>query len=786
MPGPNPATIRFRREIEHDEPALMAEVNGRTVPIEWPTELLAQQTEVLDGHRVLQHTGDEPTRYDFHEDFRAFGHDAYQRLIEPVEPLIGGASRWYVAADDTCAHLPFEAAVKPPQTKPLSITTDAPTLLRSPGALDGMPLWKDRPLSVVYLDSVGAFSSANVGWRMVEKSVGALGGTPHRVPIRNPSDFADALEGVSASIIDLHAHGVDEGTTIRCGPNENVGPTLEAEPLVGLIAAAQPSVVILRMCNSATAGPNWASFADQLVEAGVPAVIAARMRVNSTAMAEFTYGFYSSIVAGLSFDDCIRAGRLHMAAASHVIHQAVLTVHVGTTDNRPYPRADLSALQRLEHSVRDLRFDLLDEVRSTQSELRRDIAQIHERSMEDRYRSLPYVRRSAAEPQRLSHLLAPENLVVPLVGRDRELEELTRWRDRDNHISIASIVGEGGWGKTRLALEFVNLSATVGWHARVVAPKALGTGLDAVLSDGHDLLLMIDYAHKTPESVCELARRWLESPGSRRRLRLLLVLRVRPLRGGWMSDFTAATTAYANELKHVFEPRTDEHVDGALLLDLSAGSGTDDASFAALTARSFAHHWPATTPRHGTPDDFRPNGTSPLQISFAAIQHLADGAVTLDPIEWLIHHEQGSWAPAPNGLDDEWCTKAMVTAVLCQPDTERELADILSTCFTGERVHAGTLASWVRRSLGGRLDWQPDRVAETYVAHALQYHEWVDEIWDRAPSHRQAVISVLERIRRHERLPYSAIKRLTPPPTLDLEPTPVGSQSIDREQQYGS
>lgn len=787
MPGPDATTVRYRKAGGVDRAELVAEVNGYAVPIEWPTELFSQQAEVLAGHRVVAESNGTPIHYDFHEDFRAFGHDAYHYLIEPVRPLLGESSRWYVSVDTECAHLPFEAAVAPPLTKPLAITTDAPTLLRTAGRLLDGPLWQDAPLSVVQLDSVGAYGTADARWQMVEESIRALGGTPHRFPIREPGDFHDALAGATASIIDLHAHGVNGGTTVRCGPSDDSGPTVAAAELVELIAKAQPSVVILRMCNSSSVTSGWSSFAEQLVEAGVPAVIAARMRVYSTAMAEFTYGFYSSIVAGLSFDDCIRAGRLHMAAASHVIHQAVLTVHVGTTDNSPYPRADLGALQRLEHSVRELRLDLLDEFRATQSELRRDLAQIHERSMEERHRALPYVRRSATEPRRLSDLLAPENLVVPLVGRDRQLEELTRWRDGDNHISIASIVGEGGWGKTRLALEFVNLSATIGWHARVVAPKALAAGLDAVLSDDHDLLLMIDYAHTTPESVCELARRWLESPGSRRRLRLLLVLRVRPLRGGWMSDFTAATTAYANELKHVFEPRTDEHADGALLLDLSAGGDIDDASFAALTARSFARHWPATTPRHGSPDDFRPNGTSPLQISFAAMQHLADGAATLGPIEWLIRHEQGSWAPAPTGLDDEWCTKAMVAAVLCQPETERELADILAACFTGERVPARTLASWVRRSLGGRLDWQPDRVAETYVAHALRYHdELVDEIWDRAPHYRAAAVSVLERIRRHERLTPTAMKRLAPSPSLGLESATISTQPIDREQQYAS
>ena len=43
--------------------------------------------------------------------------------------------------------------------------------------------------------------------------------------------------------------------------------------------------------------------------------------------------------------------------------------------------------------------------------------------------------------------------VVPLIGRDREIGELRRWLDGPASISIRVLIGAGGRGKTRLALE---------------------------------------------------------------------------------------------------------------------------------------------------------------------------------------------------------------------------------------------------------------------------------------------------------------------------------------------
>jgi len=74
----------------------------------------------------------------------------------------------------------------------------------------------------------------------------------------------------------------------------------------------------------------------------------------------------------------------------------------------------------------------------------------------------PYLRLTQFE--RRTRLAARENSeaallsayradVVPLIGRDRDLADLRRWLNDPAPVSVRVMVGPGGRGKTRLALE---------------------------------------------------------------------------------------------------------------------------------------------------------------------------------------------------------------------------------------------------------------------------------------------------------------------------------------------
>jgi hypothetical protein len=64
-----------------------------------------------------------------------------------------------------------------------------------------------------------------------------------------------------------------------------------------------------------------------------------------------------------------------------------------------------------------------------------------------------------------AELLRAETGVVPFHGRGEELRRLVEWCEQDTPFSLHLVTGEGGVGKTRLALELVADRGRAGWVA---------------------------------------------------------------------------------------------------------------------------------------------------------------------------------------------------------------------------------------------------------------------------------------------------------------------------------
>ncbi|MFF5082566.1 hypothetical protein ACFY36_36445 [Actinoplanes sp. NPDC000266] len=138
--------------------------------------------------------------------------------------------------------------------------------------------------------------------------------------------------------------------------------------------------------------------------------------------------------------------------------------------------------------------------------------------------------------QQPSRLLNAGNRVVRFTGRERELAELTAWRDAGAAMAVRLVHGGAGLGKTRLAHRFAELSHGAGWvtvrarHSRdaVIQPVevAAGNALVAV----KPLLVVVDYAERWPLSdlLALLLDRRLHAG---RALRILLL--ARPLSAWW-------------------------------------------------------------------------------------------------------------------------------------------------------------------------------------------------------------------------------------------------------------
>ena len=135
-------------------------------------------------------------------------------------------------------------------------------------------------------------------------------------------------------------------------------------------------------------------------------------------------------------------------------------------------------------------------------------------------------------------LLRPERAVVEFTGRDAELGELLAWCSSDVRRSVRVLVGAGGTGKTRLALQVASEWQAAGHAWRLVGAGAEGIVLQAARGvTAGPVLLVVDYA-ETRENLVGLLRAVLEDPGP---VRVLLMARSL---GEWW-DKLAEQSSYA-------------------------------------------------------------------------------------------------------------------------------------------------------------------------------------------------------------------------------------------------
>jgi hypothetical protein len=89
--------------------------------------------------------------------------------------------------------------------------------------------------------------------------------------------------------------------------------------------------------------------------------------------------------------------------------------------------------------------------------------------------------------------LRAEEQVVAFRSRP-ELDELLAWCVGDGHAAARLVTGDGGAGKTRLALRLGQVLADNGWQQLWVRRGAEREGAAAVRTMGQPCLLVVDYA----------------------------------------------------------------------------------------------------------------------------------------------------------------------------------------------------------------------------------------------------------------------------------------------------
>jgi hypothetical protein len=138
-------------------------------------------------------------------------------------------------------------------------------------------------------------------------------------------------------------------------------------------------------------------------------------------------------------------------------------------------------------------------------------------------------------------LLDPERRIVPLHGEHRksQLTNLRDWCESDQKVSIRTVIGAGGTGKTRLGVELCRAMLTPRsdgcpnpWIAGFLSPHRFSTPWGTSDLRSRDLLIVADYAGR-PQTLAVLKNlipHLIETPA--RRVRLLLLDR----RDFWLSQ----------------------------------------------------------------------------------------------------------------------------------------------------------------------------------------------------------------------------------------------------------
>ncbi|MGH3852352.1 MAG: tetratricopeptide repeat protein [Pseudonocardiaceae bacterium] len=158
-------------------------------------------------------------------------------------------------------------------------------------------------------------------------------------------------------------------------------------------------------------------------------------------------------------------------------------------------------------------------------------------------------------PSNPAGLLRADQCVVPFTGRAQEYQELREWC-RDDKPPVRLMVGAGGVGKTRLALELGDYLTSCGWSVTVVAPGREANALTILraASTRSSIFLVVDYA-ETRAGLVDLLRSVVDHP---EHVRVLLIARSA---GDWWDQLVADAPA-VRDLVQAYDPmKLSAHVD---------------------------------------------------------------------------------------------------------------------------------------------------------------------------------------------------------------------------------
>lgn len=331
-------------------------------------------------------------------------------------------------------------------------------------------------------------------------------------------------------------------------------------------------------------------------------------------------------------------------------------------------------------------------------------------------------------------LLTASYEVIPFEesGRRGEIEVLTDWCNSEETRSVLLLTGEGGSGKTRLAIEWCRRLRHQGWHAGFLLRDVSKNDLTPILEGVAPRLVVVDYAETRLEVVRPLLYKVGVAVSGGPKMRLLLLAR---RAGDWWEALARGTEGHEVEdlLARSPLPR--------LVTPLVQDPGERNRGFHAAV-EGFAFALGKDAPKGlPVPDLSKKDFERALYLQMAALAAL-DGRsfdTAGDALERTLSHERSFWKNAIKeiGLDGS-LTKFLVVALenlAAGLALIGGAADAAQTQSAFNRILqpnparpdlTNTLLDLLRRFYGGSPDGrflepiQPDLLGEQLVAESLR------------------------------------------------------------------
>ena len=327
----------------------------------------------------------------------------------------------------------------------------------------------------------------------------------------------------------------------------------------------------------------------------------------------------------------------------------------------------------------------------------------------------------------VARYLRPEEAVVPFRARP-ELDELLRWCTSAGHTAIRLVSGDGGAGKTRLALRLGEELEANGWRPLWVQRCSERDAVEAVHTTGQPCVLMVDYAETRTELVGLLDDMTADQDGPD--LRVLLFARSP---GEWWQQLLASVEEQTGALLEAYSP--------VMLGPVRAAGGMQEVFDDAVTA--FAQEVGTGRP------DVRLVLSDPdpvvLVVHAAALLAVVDYLSGIRPqdqvvsglevLDALLRHEARYWArsAAGRGLDLDVSVLRIAVAVGCLIGADSETAASVLLARVPDLDSAerrGRVARWLHdlypsgpEDYAQEQDWlgqlRPDRLAEQLIVGEL-------------------------------------------------------------------